>query len=315
MKTRVMKHLVIFLLGTLIFSSNYALAQANAGSGPIDLSNPPVVAAGAKTFAASCSVGYCHGKAGRAGRGPRLRGKTWDKQYLYDVIFNGVPSSSMPAWKDRLSEKEIWEVVAYVMTLSKLTSDSVDSPEASTVSAPSSASSPKEEPGSLPAAAQPSALPTGDPDRGKSLFFDSSNDLNCGSCHKVAGVGNDIGPNLSQVQQRQAKDLFRDIVLPSYAIAPGRELLAITTQTGERIEALMVAEDNSQIKAYDVGSLPPVLRTIPKAQIRRREIEKRSGMPGKYSEIYTLKQLLDIIAYLKSGNAAVASTVSLQDLF
>ena len=37
----------------------------------------------------------------------------------------------MPAWKDRLSEKEIWEVVAYILTLSKLTSDSADSPQVS----------------------------------------------------------------------------------------------------------------------------------------------------------------------------------------
>ena len=70
-----MKLFVIFMLGALLFSSNYALAQAADGSSSIDISDPQVVAAGEKTFAASCSVGYCHGKAGRAGRGPRLRGR------------------------------------------------------------------------------------------------------------------------------------------------------------------------------------------------------------------------------------------------
>jgi putative heme-binding domain-containing protein len=309
-----MKLLVTLFCATFL-SWNYALAQVNAGSSSADLSNPAAVAAGEKTFAASCSVGYCHGKAGRAGRGPRLRGKTWDKQYLYDVILNGVPSSSMPAWKDRLSEKEIWEVVAYIMTLSKLTSDSLDSPKVSAASASSPASEPKEKSAPLPAAPPSSPFLLGDPNRGKDLFFDSSNDLNCGSCHRVRGVGNDVGPDLTAVQQRPAKELFRDIVLPSYTIAPGRELLAITLQTGERIEALKATEDSSQIKVYDVGSLPAVLRTIPKAQIQKREIETLSGMPGKYSEIYTLKQLLDIVAYLKSGDTAVASPVSLQDLF
>jgi len=44
-------------------------------------------------------------------------------------------------------------------------------------------------------------------------------------------------------------------------------------------------------------------------------VEKLSGMPGKYGEIYTLKQLLDIVAYLKSGDTAAAPPVSLQDLF
>src|SRR5262249_31163585 len=162
---------------------------------------------------------------------------------------------------DRLSEKEIWEVVAYIMTLSKLASDSVDSPDASTASVPSPVLEPKEK--SAPQAVpRSSVLLVGDPDRGKTLFFDSSNDLNCGTCHKLRGVGNDVGPDLTGDQARPAKDLFRDIVWPSYAIAPGRELLAITLQTGERIEALKATENNSQIKVYDVGSLPPVLRTI-----------------------------------------------------
>jgi putative heme-binding domain-containing protein len=309
-----MKHFLILLSATLL-SSNYTLAQINDGFSSADLSNPAAVAAGEKTFAANCSVGYCHGKAGRAGRGPRLRGKTWDKQYLYDVILNGVPSSSMPAWKDRLSEKEIWEVVAYIMTLSKLTSDSLDSPEVSAASVPSPASEPKEKSAALPAAPPSSPFLLGDPNRGKDLFFDSSNDLNCGNCHRVRGVGNDVGPDLTGDQHRPAKDLFRDIVLPSYAITPGRELLAITLKTGERIKALKVTEDNSQIKVYDVGSLPAVLRTIPKTQIQKRESEKLSGMPGKYGEIYTLKQLLDIVAYLKSGDTAAGPPVGLQDLF
>jgi len=305
--------LLLLLAALCIVSSG--LSQTNAVSPPMDLSTPQVVAAGEKTFAASCSVGYCHGKAGRAGRGPRLRGKSWEKQYLYDVILNGVPSSSMPAWKDRLSEKEIWEVVAYVLTLSKLTSDSADPAEVAVAPTASQASEPKEKPSQQPAVVQPSASLFGDTDRGKSLFFDSGNDYNCGSCHKVRGVGGEVGPDLTGVQQKKTRDLFRDIVLPSYAVAPGRELLIITTMTGERIEALKVSEDNSQIKAYDVGSLPPVLRTVPKTQIQKREIEKRSGMPQKYGEIYTLKQLLDIIAYLKSGDASAASPVSLQDLF
>src|SRR5207247_142081 len=41
------------------------------------------VAAGEKIFALQCSVGYCHGAAGAAARGPRLRGRTFDKNYLY----------------------------------------------------------------------------------------------------------------------------------------------------------------------------------------------------------------------------------------
>jgi putative heme-binding domain-containing protein len=312
-KSPMLKHSLL-LLAVLWSSSSHG--QTPDASSSVDPSNPQVVAAGEKTFAASCSVGYCHGKAGRAGRGPRLRGKTWDKQYLYNVMLNGVPSSSMPAWKDRLSEREIWEVVAYVMTLSKVTSDAADSSDLAVTTNPSESPEPKEQPSQTqPSATQPTASLTGDPERGKSLFFDPSNDLNCGNCHQVRGVGNRIGPDLTRVQQRSVKDLFKAIVLPSATIAPGGELLKITTRAGEQIEGLIVEESGVQIKLYDVGSLPPVLRTLPKTQIERREAEKRSGMPEKYGEIYTIRQLLDIIAYLKSGDASTMSAVSLQDLF
>jgi putative heme-binding domain-containing protein len=219
----------------------------------------------------------------------------------------------MPAWKDRLSEQEIWETVAYILTLSKLTSDSVEPVEPSSPSVATPTPEPKEKTAPQPAPLQASLV--GDPEQGKSLFFDSSNDLNCGNCHKVHGVGNDVGPDLSHEQQRPVKDLFRDIILPSAAVAPDRETLVITTKNGERIEGLKVAEDDSQIKVYDVGTLPPVLRTIPKSRIQKQQMEKRSGMPMKYAEIYTLKQLLDIIAYLKAGDIAAHSTVSLEDLF
>jgi len=37
-------------------------------------------------------------------------------------------------------------------------------------------------------------------------------------------------------------------------------------------------------------------------------------MPANYGAMFTLKQLLDLIAFLKSGDAS-AGTVAMQDLF
>jgi hypothetical protein len=37
-------------------------------------------------------------------------------------------------------------------------------------------------------------------------------------------------------------------------------------------------------------------------------------MPAKYGEMYTVKQLLDIIAFLKAGGSGPAQAVSLNDL-
>ena len=80
-----------------------------------------MIARGEKIFAQSCSVGYCHGVAGAAGRGPRLRGRTFPKDYLLNVTRDGIPSSAMPAWKGRLKDDEIRAVVEYVASLASAT--------------------------------------------------------------------------------------------------------------------------------------------------------------------------------------------------
>ena len=57
-----------------------------------------------------------------------------------------------------------------------------------------------------------------------------------------------------------------------------------------------------------------MLRNLPKDQIQKLDIQSRSAMPAKYGEMYTVKQLLDIIAFLKASGSGPAQAVSLNDL-
>jgi putative heme-binding domain-containing protein len=289
------------------------LAQTGTLPRGLNLSDPQLIAQGSTLFAQSCSVGYCHGAAGKAGRGPRLRGKEWDKNYLFKVTFDGIPNSSMPAWKGRLTEAEIGAVVAYVLTLSKLTSDSAQAP----VPAAPVASSPATASEASPTTSESSAVNgslSGDAEKGKALFFDSSNDWHCGACHKIGGTGASVGPELNGVRSKAVKDLFIDIVLPSAHLSPDRPFLSITTKSGEQIQGVKSEESATHIKLYDIGSLPAVLRNLPKEQIQKLDIQSRSPMPAKYGEMYTVKQLLDLIAFLKASGSGPTQTVSLNDL-
>ncbi len=315
-----------FLLFLTVTFKGYGSVQTTSPAVSVNLSDPNVIATGRTIFAQSCSVGYCHGKEGRSGRGPKLRAREWDKDYLFNVILDGIPSSSMPAWKDKLSEQQIWSVVAYILTLSKLTSDSNEAAP-SIVSVPTPKSSPAASSlkSAVPSVSSPKSdsvresrelkSAIGDPKVGKSLFFDSSNDWNCGSCHKVGGLGNEVGPSLDKARHKPARELLKDIVVPGVTVEPPWQLLKVTTKAGEQIGGLKVEEDTSQLKIYDTGSPPPVLRTLAKDQIETIQVENRSAMPEKYGELYTLKQLLDLIAFLKSGDSAPVSSISLSDLF
>ena len=92
-------------------------SELAARSGAADDS---VLFQGQVLFARNCSVGYCHGKGGRAGRGPRLRGRKLPADYLGRVIRDGIPNSTMGSWGDRMSEDEIASIVSFIQTLADL---------------------------------------------------------------------------------------------------------------------------------------------------------------------------------------------------
>lgn len=277
---------------------------------PLNLQDPAVVETGRTLFARSCSVGYCHGIEGRSGRGPRLRGKQWEADYLFRVTLEGIPRSSMPAWKGKLSQKEIWSVVAYLLTLSG--PEGVETPAPPGVPAAGA-----EDPGSLPASPPEmegvAAGTTGEPGKGRELFFDSSDDLNCAHCHRVHGSGAEVGPDLSGLENRSGKEILRDIVLPGYRLSAGKQLFKLTTLAGERLTVLKVSEEGQQVKVYDVTGLPPVLRTLERARIQTLEPQAGSPMPATYGQRYTLKQLLDLVSFLKSTDSGPPPIVSLED--
>lgn len=82
---------------------------------PVDLKDPAVIKEGAALYSGNCTF-YCHGKEGMAGRGPKLRGRRFDKEYLFNVLSNGW--NVMPAFKGRLTDEQIWKLVAYILSLS-----------------------------------------------------------------------------------------------------------------------------------------------------------------------------------------------------
>ena len=272
-----------FCLGILILLGAPLWPQTPA----VKLEDPAAIGKGSAIFAAKCGIGYCHGKEGKAGRGPRLAGRKWEKGDLFTTISNGTTNSLMPAFKSQLSADEIWSAVAYILSLS---------PDAPT-SAP------------ITAAAPPAATPvppfvaksdpnTGDPEAGRLLFFDPSNPKRCAVCHQLQGRGADVAPDLTAVSARPPREILRDILQPDARLAV--EPLTVITKSGERITGLKKQETREFLRLYDTATLPPVLRTIYKDQIESIAPERHSPMPSDYGQIFTRKQLLDLISFLKS---------------
>jgi mono/diheme cytochrome c family protein len=111
---------IILWLATGVVMPTFALADSAQRP---DLTDVALIAAGERRFNQNCV--YCHGNAGSGGKGAPLQGRDdLMPQYVFDTITNGKKRGAflMPAWKDAFSEKEIWELDAYILSLRNVTS-------------------------------------------------------------------------------------------------------------------------------------------------------------------------------------------------
>jgi mono/diheme cytochrome c family protein len=222
------------------------------------------VTRGARIFAQSCAVGYCHGTAGAANRGPRLAGRGFDSAYVNKVIREGIPGTAMPGFS-RWKPADLDAVIAYVMKISG---------GGSTGAAPSSA----------PAPTKPTFPGPPDAQAGKDLFFDATRQPRCATCHAVEDWGVAVGPNLA------AKPPSSPAAIRS---AKPNSLCTVTTKDGDRFAALPAGSN----QYYDLSTPLPVLRTF-----QPGEATVQPGANWSHASVtksYSDSELARIAAYLK----------------
>ncbi len=104
----------VFLLGIL------SLPRAEAAeipTPPFALHNQEMIEKGRALFNQACS--FCHGVDGRKGlRAPGLQGRDdVTVEHVYTIIMRGKPRTLMMSFKDRFSQEEIWQAVAFIMSI------------------------------------------------------------------------------------------------------------------------------------------------------------------------------------------------------
>ena len=195
---------------------------------------------GAQTFRLTCAQGYCHGSGGSQGRAPKLLGRNFDGPTASKIIGDGVANTGMPGFKQRLSAKQLNDVIAYVVRIS--------GGDLKTLKASAS--------GSPMAAA---GLSTGAA-RGKDLFFDALRGVDrCSTCHVLEGIGSAIGPNLASGGPHSAAAIRQG--------KPASVRQASLNSSGEKFPALLVEQQAEWVKLFDLGANPPVLRTVAKSDV------------------------------------------------
>jgi putative heme-binding domain-containing protein len=231
----------------------------------------------------------------------------------------------MPAFKNSLSKQQIDQCVAYVLSLSpkkgaakaKTDGDAQPQSQAQTLDPHLSGATPKSESSPSPApegvksdvAINDSFDIRGDVEAGRALFFDSAAIQNCRVCHTSQNRGGRVGPDLTELAGKPPREILRSIVAPHAAIEERYATITITTRAGEKFTGVKRDENETTIRIYDTSTLPPVSRAFPKSDVAKTERLNTSAMPADYASKYSLKQLLDLVSFLKSSN------VSLKELF
>ena len=244
--------MLLFLAGWLAISVP-ATAQKAARSH----SENPV---GRHIFASNCAS--CHGLDGRGGeRAPNIATRS-EIQHLTDaalvgVVQNGVPGAGMPAFHS-LSAAEVKTVVAYLRVLQGVNQ---------------------------------SVATTGDPARGKEIFFGSAG---CAACHMVAGSGGFIAADLTGfAQTHSTAEIRAAITQPN----PGldRPSVVVTTHDGTKYAGRIRNEDNFSLQLQTSDG---AFHFLAKADVERMEPDAQAEMPNNYGSTLTSMEFDDLISYL-----------------
>jgi putative heme-binding domain-containing protein len=269
---------------------------ASAGPAPVSAAAPvpaapPVGApvrggqadpAGAELFTHTCKV--CHGEAGIGGAGPALRGQAFTRAYVRRAMSEGRSGSMMPEFTRTFTAAQMSAAAEYVASLQS------------------------------PAGRAPAGL-RGNPAAGESIFY-ARGARSCYVCHAVGGRGGAVGPELTAaVAALSPRDIFqRIIVVPHRASDPAYATMRLTTKVGLILIGITAGETDETVYFYDTSSLPPILRTIPKADILDVEPQTSSVLPSDYASRLTLQQLLDLVSFLKSSAGGPPVSVTLPDV-
>ena len=144
----------------------------------------------------------------------------------------------------------------------------------------------------IPASAQTKAIPK-QAERGRELFLKSSKGIACGTCHTMAGVGTEIGPDLRTLA----------------SVVPPRGLVsAIQMTMTERVQEVKTSTDTfaglqkskqgDELEIWDLDQKPPVVRKLAAKDVTSMNRNTKWKHPPATVE-YTSQELADIIGFLK----------------
>jgi putative membrane-bound dehydrogenase-like protein len=131
----------------------------------------------------------------------------------------------------------------------------------------------------------------GDPRAGKEVFR-----AQCATCHRIADVGVQVGPDISDSRTQQPLQLLTSILNPNLAIDSNYFRYVILTKDDEIVEGMVAEETADAIVIRGQEDRRTVVRRVHVAEVKATGV---SMMPDGLEAQINHQAMADLIAYIK----------------
>jgi putative heme-binding domain-containing protein len=128
--------------------------------------------------------------------------------------------------------------------------------------------------------------------RGQQEFFGTT--ANCSKCHAMRGIGGKIGPDLSNLPQRDYASVLRDVTQPSFAINPDYTSQTVLLTDGRALAGTTRVDGENLIVADQEGKET----SVPRAEVEELAHSPQSIMPEGLPKALGDERLRDLMAFL-----------------
>ena len=135
-------------------------------------------------------------------------------------------------------------------------------------------------------------------DNGRKMFQVTA----CFKCHRFAGDGGIVGPELTAVARRyNARTMLESIIEPSKVVSDQYEANIFVLDSGKQVVGRVVNLSNDTIMVCENMLEPGNLTNVTRDAIEETLVSRTSMMPNGLVNTLNKDEVLDLVAYLQSG--------------
>jgi putative heme-binding domain-containing protein len=130
----------------------------------------------------------------------------------------------------------------------------------------------------------------GDASRGRTVFSRV-----CASCHRLEGVGHEIGPSLASFRNRGSEAILINVLDPNREVNPQFVNYVLVTQDGRSLTGLVASETANSVTLKRADDATD---TVERADIEELHATGLSIMPEGLEKQIDVGQMTDLLTYL-----------------